>query len=302
MGAAAGAAVGAALGAANQMGLIPGQVQLATAIALYMPNNWQEAYGATYNKANFGPILNSFLDAAQSNQKGSGILEGAKAAGASLRSAVPGALSSLGLDIQEGANAVNALSKTVVNTNSEQLFESMEHRTFHFEWTLTPKNRHEAANIARIIDTFKFHMHPELTSYSYLIYPAEFEIEFYSDGDTNKFVSRLSNCALTNMSVNYTPNGQWSALQGTGGYASSVHLTLQFTEIELLTKNRLQQFQEDPTTATYLPVTNQPGTTSNYTQALGSANMGTVATATTQSGTTAVPAPGTSTIVPNIIA
>jgi hypothetical protein len=141
----------------------------------------------------------------------------------------------------------------VENPNSEQLFESMKHRSFSFSFLLAPKSSGEASNVLNIINTFKYHMHPELTSQNYLILPSEFEIEFYSStaGVPNRHIGRISTCALTGVTVNYTPNGVWSSFgldekdSDWSGMAPMIQLQLEFAELDLLTKDRLESWNEE---------------------------------------------------------
>jgi hypothetical protein len=152
-----------------------------------------------------------------------------------------------------GSGMSNRLMGEVENPNQEQLFESMKHRSFSFSFLLAPKSMGEAGNVLNIINTFKYHMHPELTSQNYLILPSEFEIEFYSStaGVPNRHIGRISTCALTGVTVNYTPNGVWSSFglnesdQDHQGMAPMIQLSLEFTELELLTKDRLETWNEE---------------------------------------------------------
>lgn len=66
-------------------------------------------------------------------------------------------------------------------------------------------------------------------------------------------VFRVGDCVLLNVSVDYAPNG-WAAYND--GYGVQTRMTLQFKEMEILTKDRMDQWNSD---STNLP----PGTKEN---------------------------------------
>jgi hypothetical protein len=246
--------------AAFALKMAPTMKQLNSAIALYMPHDWSERYGADYDKMETPQIVN--LLAAQS--------QGGQAASATAINAIMGGVKMTALNAtSEYGDTLRKSARQLFNPNAEQLFKGMDFRKFDFNFDMTPRNKKEADAILNIINTFKYFMHPEKTDDNFLIFPAEFEIEFYSGGNVNQFLGSLSTCALTDMSVNYTPNGLWSALQGTDGYAQSVNLRLQFTEMELLTKNRLDLWKEGPDLGEAPPVKAKPTDNTNTNPAAG---------------------------------
>jgi hypothetical protein len=100
-------------------------------------------------------------------------------------------------------------------------------------------------SIDTIIRLFKFHMHPEYKSegrYTF-IYPSEFDITFYTkDGSENKWVTKIATCVLTDMRVNYTPDGQWVSNEGNpgngaGAAPNSYQISMTFKELSILTKD-----------------------------------------------------------------
>jgi hypothetical protein len=225
--------------------IAPGMKQLKSAIALYMPQNWQERYSANYSEIKTGGIGGLLADTINSN--GQTLAKVGDFAGGLTRLAVQGAISNV-IDAALGEGAGGKLTGQIRNPNAEQAFNGMEFRSFDFDFTMTPKSKEEADSVLNIINTFKYFMHPEISTddSQYLVFPAEFEIEFYSNGNVNQFIGSLSTCALTNVSVNYTPNNIWSAFKDTGGYPSSVQLHLNFVEVEPLTKNKLDSWRETP--------------------------------------------------------
>jgi hypothetical protein len=107
-------------------------------------------------------------------------------------------------------------------------------------FNLAPRNEREAVVVNRIINKLKFHQHPEYrqgtANTSYFLHPSTFDISFIdlSKGATNPWVGKMTTCALTMLSVNGTPNGEYSVLKN--GHFTTCTLELTFTELSLLTK------------------------------------------------------------------
>jgi len=143
---------------------------------------------------------------------------------------------------------LEATSKKVSNPYKEQLFKSIGFRRFSFNYNFAPRNLGEAQRVLEIIDTFKYHMHPEASDGDmYLIYPAEFSIEFEILDETtgkvkrNPYLPKVSSCALTSVKATYGPDGMFNTFQGTDGIPTEMALELQFTELETLTQVRIAQ-------------------------------------------------------------
>ena len=68
--------------------------------------------------------------------------------------------------------------------------------------------------------------------------PSEFDIDFLVDGQINDKIHQIGTCVLTNINVDYAPNG-WSTFSN--GMPTSVRMTLQFMETEIVTKQRVEK-------------------------------------------------------------
>jgi len=126
-----------------------------------------------------------------------------------------------------------------LNPRKEQLFRSVDNRRFTFEYQFAPRSEAEAKNIKRIINTFKYHMHPEyLDNSSKLAYlfPSEFDIVHMFNNKESEHMNKISTCVLAEMTVNYSPNGQFST--HTDGFPTQINVQLTFIELETLTKER----------------------------------------------------------------
>jgi hypothetical protein len=82
-------------------------------------------------------------------------------------------------------------------------------------------------------------MHPEYKdSNNFLfIYPSEFDITYYTNGQENLNLNRHTSCVLTDMNVNYTPNQMFTSFAD--GMPTHIEITLTFKEMAILTKKEI---------------------------------------------------------------
>lgn len=157
--------------------------------------------------------------------------------------------------IVEYATPVNAKSlkniqdSQLTNPFMEMSFSGTQNRQFSFEFKFMPKNEDESKNVKEIIKTLRLHSLPELKNggKNYLLFPSTFDISFMfrnmkEEGSTltkHPFLPQISTCALVDISTNYSGSGTFSTLKD--GTPAEIIVTLQFTEIEQLTKNRVEE-------------------------------------------------------------
>jgi len=131
----------------------------------------------------------------------------------------------------------------VVNPNAELVFKSVPFRTFNFPYEFAPKNEQEKDDVQKILSMFKFHMMPELggAAQGYLSAPSEFQITYMYREGPNSYIPQISRCALTDMNVDYSPEGVFTTFKGDGRGAAPVltKMELQFTEMEIMTKETI---------------------------------------------------------------
>jgi hypothetical protein len=230
---AGGAAAGGLLNGIGARGLIFG----AQSVVLGVHDRLSFGYAANYDTADLGGIVGAV---AAGKVSGENLLAG----GTELAEMGARKLAKLAGAIGGDAvsNLKEATSKKVENPYKEQLFKNMGFRKFGFEYKFAPRTRAEAEEIfgrSGIISTFLHHMHPEQSQGGmFLIYPSEFLIVIYYKGEENKYVRKISNCALTNMTVEYGGDG-FTTFQDTKGMPTEATMRLEFTELETLTNNRI---------------------------------------------------------------
>ncbi len=245
IGAGAGAAGGAiASSVAGQQRLVIGSAE----IALHIPERIGTAYSANWETADLGALVGAVASGKMSAQSlfagGNGTLDSMANSGGELGDY---ALRKLGrvanvAGFDQFSNVIQATSKKVENPYKEQLFRSMGFRKFGFDYRFSPRNQEEANTIfgkGGILELFAMHMHPTSSQNGlFLTYPSEFMIVYYHNGEENQFVRRISNCALTDMAIEYGAEGFTTFEDGCPTEAT---VRLQFTELETLTTNRIEK-------------------------------------------------------------
>ena len=241
------------------------QVRLKKMIALHMNNKPRAEYNASYEDTDMGLLSGMIRQMGQGNDVFTQVgnitdMASAKAALAS-GSQVLGALGHKNIREAEilgtgsiGENLSRALAVTT-NPFKEQLFRGMGFRTFAFDYVFLPKSKNEALMVRNIVNTFKYYMHPGMNPSNpyWLTYPAEFDIEFHSYGLPNEYLHKISSCVLTNLDVDFGSDNDFMTFKpdanfaddvnatnpGRVGYPTEITLKLQFTELEVLTRNRV---------------------------------------------------------------
>jgi hypothetical protein len=210
--------------------------RLKTNITLHMDGPPSVKYGVNYQDHDLG-ILGGFLSSSASSSNSITEQAGGLANLAALQimkipSVLPGFGSSSYADIaQFGA-------KVKTNPFREVFFEGVDYRRFNFKYKFLPKSPRESSAVLNIINTFKEHMHPELSSDGYFyIYPSEFEIKYFYNNKENGYFNKIAPCALTDMQVDYGGE-QFSTFSN--GAPSEIDMTLTFRELELLTKESIR--------------------------------------------------------------
>jgi len=221
--------------------------RITDSVAMYLPPNVEDNTIANYNDAKTG--VAGFLVASGFDAKG----KDAKAIAESVVGSMEGILKdttmrAIGV-VGElfGAEGTEGLAKKAFgeadNPYMEVLFDSMQLRTFTYNFTFAPRKEEEALEVQRIIQLFRFHMAPELRPgvNRYLGLPSTFDIHYMflsSAGiaSENNFYNRIATCVLQDCSVNYTPGGVKSFEDG-GPTQTTMKLT--FKEIQLLTKDKI---------------------------------------------------------------
>lgn len=214
--------------------------RLKAAIALHIPNNLAVKYGTTW-----GTESSAYLDMAARGLQSTDIADVLSSKSKDKMSTSLGA-SNMIANATLRNSKIGGLSSAfgvAANPKLTQTFQGVEFRTFTFDYTFYPRNEKEADNVMNIIHMFKLHMHPEFKSeLDYVwVYPSEFDIVYYTDGEENSKLHRHTTCILENMNVNYTPNGNFSVFAN--GQPTQINVSLSFRELQLASKETIGKEQ-----------------------------------------------------------
>ena len=235
--------------------VMPTTTRITDSIAIYLPPDVKDATTASYNNAAEMGVIGlaaaggiGFVDAMKRNDFESAagsllgsakgiIMEAAKRMG----SEFAGGLS--GVDPEAITGFANKAFGQATNPYMEVIFEKVGMRTFSYNFTFSPRNKEETADVQKIIKMFRFHMLPEMQGANerFLTLPSTFDIHYMYQmkaevANENQFYSKIATCVLTGVDVDYTPDGVKSFQSG-----APTHITmgLTFMETEMLTKEKI---------------------------------------------------------------
>jgi len=145
----------------------------------------------------------------------------------------------IGMDTELESAATQLLGKAI-NPRKELVYNSPELRTFEFSYEFYPRNLKESQMVEAIIKMFRFHSAPALaTGGNFLVPPSIFAIKFYKRNMNsvveNPFLLKMRDCALTEVNVDFTPNGNFSAFGSGAPVATTMSLT--FKELDINVKD-----------------------------------------------------------------
>ena len=223
--------------------------RLSTSIAMYMPQSVQVTYGAQYQDTQIGAITESALNAYNdliSGRGGDAIGQLKNISTDVADSLQMFLLSSVG--VIPGLGGVREVSEmksgNVIADRLELAFKGINKRNFQYTFKMTPKDRREVDMIRKIVFAFKANMMPEFVGGNRggrrLLVPNTFDIAYMYTGNQNLHLHNISTCVLENMNVTYGGD-RYRTFEADGEGAQPVEttITLNFKEIELITRERI---------------------------------------------------------------
>jgi hypothetical protein len=145
----------------------------------------------------------------------------------------------LGNQIEGG---VSVATGTAVNPHTALLFNGVNLKNFSFTWNLSPRNEDEMNSISDIISTLKINSLPSYKGISgaggslsrgLLTYPNV--VFMYFVGLDPRHYFKFKPMMITNVAVDYSPNGNVLNRGSKGSAPAFVNLVLQFTEMSIWT-------------------------------------------------------------------
>lgn len=214
-----------------------GTVSRSADIVMYVPVGITETFGAQWTGGDMG-VIGSIEKAVTGEGGTGGAFDMLKDLGTGLAAEGLGKIGAQSMGNPALKNAALKRAGKQINPQYEIFFERPSARTFSFDFKMIPRNAQEAQAIQDIVKTFKLYASPSLDSTGeagrYYNYPCYFQIEYWNSDRLHK----IKDCALTNITVNYTG----SATPGTyyDGAPIQTDMTLNFMESELLTRQDIQ--------------------------------------------------------------
>ena len=246
-------------------------------IYLPIPNILQPSYSAQYSETEIGFLGRAGASLAsgdgkdvvgQENLTGGALnilagnstaIGGAVGAGAgkALGSILPSGLGDIattlgiggGVAASQGLKGAQFGAGVARNPHMAQLFQNVAFRKHSFEFKLAPKNELEQVTLRQIIRKFKVAMHPKYMSGAgnhMFDYPNQFDIDLImgrgaATGKQDHHFYNFGACVLTDMSVNYLPNGPHVHDINGDKAPIAVNLSLNFTEINIITQDDINE-------------------------------------------------------------
>tara|TARA_B100000989_G_scaffold40499_1_gene25697 strand:- start:2790 stop:3917 length:1128 start_codon:yes stop_codon:yes gene_type:complete len=221
--------------------------RLNSSICMYMPAQVSVATKADYQDQDIGGIA-KILSTLGTTFTSSGSFETALNAAKgdvkqSLQQVAKDALNTFA----PGAKALAEIQAGKVFSNRmETVFRGLSKRSFQYQFTMMPKSEAEAQSVRKIVNMFRFYMSPSFegaanTSRVFVV-PATFDIEYRITGkqQENLFLNKISTCVLTSCDVSY--GGERTTFfrpTDDGAPPVQTSMTLQFQELELITRERI---------------------------------------------------------------
>ena len=234
----------------------PPTTRLDTAIALYMPPTVSVTYTANYTDTEIGAGavaaqdvykgwqesgMQGGFNALMSDKTTKAIIEGLTKAALTTVGNVPGF---------QGTRELYEMQQGYIMTNRMELaFKGLPKRGFQYTFKMIPKSEQEAEEVKNIVTAFKLNMLPEMEGSKgkgftgkNLTIPNTFDIKYMYVGIENQYLHKISTCVLESMNITYGGD-RYKTFEGNEVGAPPVEttITLNFKEMELITKNRAEE-------------------------------------------------------------
>ena len=217
--------------------------RISTAIALYMPQQITTSYQAKYSEDTIGIVAETVGGAILSGMSGGGFKDVMGVLGAGAEEGINQFLQKGAELAAPGAQAMMAIHQgKVITPKLELMFKGVGRRSFSYEFNFIPKSEKEAIEVEKIVKEFKFQMSADFDGggaqgQRRMTIPSNFDIEYMYKGQGNKHLHKISTCVLEKMDVTY---GGDKFVAYAGGRPQSTKISLSFSEMEIITKKRIE--------------------------------------------------------------
>jgi len=241
-------------------------------IVMYMPEDISTGYQTDWTGKGFSNVGTNMLRTGGAALAGDGgatitsfvnsLTTGASALPTAVAQGIANGINALGSDQIETNDVLGGALGVVLNPNTELMFQGFKLRSFGLKFKMSARNETEAITIGKIIGTFKKVSLPEFgpdpggstdlkgfaeklgvsfskdsSNTNYIGVPGLCNIQFMKGTKVHEHLPQYKICAITEVSVNYTPDGTYNTF--TDGRPVAVELTLQFSETKLVYSNEI---------------------------------------------------------------
>ena len=222
-------------------------------VILYMPEDVSTGYKANWSGKAFSNIGTAALATAGSGDFGQAMQNSLNAVGTAFDQAIPNignkvireTIAKITGEQLSQNDVYGATRGVILNPNVELLFGGIDLRNFQLNYKLVPRNEGEAESIKEIIKIFKRAMLPRFSdgkemnlvggqniANSFIKVPNFCKVSFMRGGGLNRDVTQYKMCAITQVDINYTPDGTYATLEN--GEMVAIELSLAFQESKLI--------------------------------------------------------------------
>jgi hypothetical protein len=218
-----------------------------SSILLYMPEDIQSQFGQKWGGAAFGSVAAGLLQGTAGEIKLDTALD-------SLNGVVKAKVFDT---LRQGINKIagasitenqilGGVTGTILNPNTEMMYDGPELRTFELNFKMVPTNNTEAQSIRKICNTFKKAMLPSfggdagsfggssdgsgLGGGNLLTVPKICRVTFMNGSSIHPYLPQYKACALANVAINFTPDGSYATYSD--GAPVATQLKLSFKEMK----------------------------------------------------------------------
>jgi len=201
------------------------------AIHIFMPQGVASADGATYGSTNLG-LLGAVAEGTNTGNE----LTGSDIVGQGIQKIKADA----GGMITAAAVQAELKRGIVVNPFTTQTFDGTVLRSFAFQFKLVPESAKESKLARQIENAFRKYLYPDTPSPGQMKYPPRWRVQFFAGDTVNKYMPRMIESYLINMTSTYNSAGNsFHAVDADGAAPVEIDLNLTFQEVRAITRDDL---------------------------------------------------------------
>jgi hypothetical protein len=224
----------------NAGGLGSRHTRVVATIVLYTPPGIKTSYNVTHEGTETGMLGAALGYGKEGGVVGSAteLLARAGEIGSTLAAELGGAALSIVPGMGDLKGALQKVTGRAFNPNLEMVFKGVPMREFDYTFEFAPKNREELDSVQKIINLFKYHMHPLVEVGSGFVVPSQFQLTYMYLDKRNNYIPKISKCVLKTMDLQHGDESAFHTLVADEKGAPPIYtkMTLKFAETEIMTK------------------------------------------------------------------